>query len=297
MHFTYTHPDGGDLKQGDLLRITDELKQVLTAFHPHYAANPDYSFLIVLTQSCDLAQRNGRCASRYLTLGAVRPLGTLIERELAKHQRGSIQTDNGLCREESRYWLREFLIKLLNNNLQEYFYLAGDPEVGINEPYVAFLTLSIAIKSDHYDMCKSARFGQLDEIFRAKLGWLVGYSYSSVATPDWVPTLVTEEDFGILVDQMLDSIALWVNPNILESLKEEQKRRRKDLQKRNCKIPKEEVHSLIAQYTEEMEARRENIARYFIKEASKVLTEVPPDRLKELEYNLVNSRELEKLIS
>ena len=296
MHFTYTYPEG-DLKQGDLLSITDELKQVLTDFHPHYAKSPDYSFLIVLTQSCDLAKRNGECVSRYITLAAVRPLRTLIDRELEKHQRSSVEIDNRLCSEERRYWVKDFLIKLLNNNLPEYFYLAEDAEVGINDPHVVFLTLSIAIKSKHYDMCQKARFGQLEEIFRAKLGWLVGHIYSRVATPDWVPTRLTGENFGILVDQMLDGIAIWVSTTSLEKLRAEQRRRRKELQDNKYKIPKEEIYNLLEQYSEEIEGRRENVARFLVEQASQVLTEVPPDRLEELENNLINSVELEKLIS
>lgn len=295
MHFTYTHPEG-NLKQGDLLHITGELQQVLTDFHPHYANNPDYSFLIVLTQSCDLAKRNGRCVSRYMTLAAVRPLRTLIDRELEKHQRSGVEIDNRLCREETRYWVRDFLRKLLNNNLPEYFYLAEDAEVGIDEPHVAFLTLSIAIKSEHYDMCQEARFGQLEEIFRAKLGWLVGNIYSRVATPDWVPTRVTPDNFDILVDQMLDDIAIWVSTRNLEKLRAEQQRRRRELNDNEYKIPKGEIYNLLGQYSEEIEGRRENLAKFFVEQASKVLTEVPQDRLKELENNLVNNMELEKLI-
>lgn len=298
MHFTYARPKG-DLKQGDLIQITDELRQILLKFHPHYAKKTDYSFLVVLTQSCDLVMRNGKCTSRYITLAAARPLETLFYRELEKHQWSNIEKDNTLCASERQYWVRDFVIKLLNNNLPEYFYLAEDAEVGIYEPHVVFLTLSIAIKSEHYDICKSARFGQLEEIFRAKLGWLVGHIYSRVATPDWVPTSMNQEEFENLVDQMLDNMAIWVSGKILERLKAEQKRRRKELHDNTYKLPKEDVIELLGKYIEEegKEVKRENIAKFVVAQASKILTEVEEDRLKELEYNLVNNEEFEKLIS
>jgi hypothetical protein len=299
MHFTYRFPEG-DLKQGDLIQITDELRQVLSQFHPHYATKADYSFLAVLTQSCDLTMRNGKCASRYITLAAVRPLITLVVRELEKHQRSNMEKDNMLCSSEKQHWVREFVIKLLNNNLPEYFYLAEDAEVGIQEPHVIFLTLSVAIKSEHYDICQKARFGQLEEIFRAKLGWLVGHIYSRVATPDWVPTRIkNQEDFDTLVDQMLDSMAIWVSDAILERLRAEQKRRRRELHNNAYRLPKKDVIELLEKYIEEeeKEGKRENVARFVVEQVSKILTEVEKDRLKELEYNLVNNEEFEKLLS
>lgn len=299
MHFTYVNPKG-DLKQGDLIQITDELRQVLSEFHPHYAKKTDYSFLVVLTQSCDLVMRNGKCTSRYITLAAARPLETLFYRELEKHQRSSIEKDNMICSYKQRVWLEDFMSKLLNNNIPDYFYLAEDAEVGIHEPHVVFLALSVAIKSEHYDICQKARFGQLTDIFGAKLGWLVGHIYSRVATPDWVPTWIeNQEDFDALVGQMLNKRVVWVSSTILEKLNAEQKKRRKELQDNKYKLPKEEIFELVVKYIEEeeKEERRESIAKFVVEQASKVLTEVSEERWKELEYNLVNNEELEKLIS
>ena len=284
------------MKQGDLLQITGDLREVLSDYHPHYAENPDYSFLMVLTQSCDLVINNGKCKSRYLTLAAVRPLKTLVDRELEKHQRSSVETEHRICSTEKRYWLKDFFIKLLNNNLSEYFYLSEEPELGIHDPHVVFLPLSIAIKSEHYQMCEKARFGQLTEIFRAKLGWLVGDIYSRVATPDWVPTKINSEFFDSMVEQMLDGTAIWVSPQILEKLKAEQSKRRKESQDKKYKLPSDEIFQLLEKAAQEQEGRRENVAKFLVKQASKVLTEVDEERLKELEYSLINSDDLEKLL-
>lgn len=295
MHFTYQYPEGA-LKQGDLLRVTDELREVLEKFHPHYAQNPNYPFLIVLTQSCDLVIAQGKCRSRYITLAAVRPLETLIERELEKHQRSSIETANKICSTDRRYWLKDFFMKLLNNNLSEYFYLAEEPELGIHNPHVAFLALSVAIKSEHYQACLTERFGQLNEIFRAKLGWLVGDIYSRVATPDWVPTRVNQEAFGAMIEQMLDGIAIWVPPQFLEKLKAAQDRRRRKLQDRNFRLPRDEILRLLDSFTEEREQKRENVARFLVKHTSTILKDIKEKQLEELEYSLVNSEELESLL-
>jgi hypothetical protein len=173
-HFTYQEPKG-DLQQGDLLEFTDKLKDVLDEFHPYYARHQDYKFLIVLTQSCDLCLRDGKCSSRYITLAAVRPATTALNRELAKFQRSDLEREANLCAEECRQYAKDFIEKLLNNNQPSYFYLEADPNLGISDSMVAFLSLSVALKShEHYEKSLAARVGQLQPLFRAKLGWLVG---------------------------------------------------------------------------------------------------------------------------
>ena len=296
MHFTYQTPVG-ELQQGDLLRVSDQLREELQRYHPYYVANQDYKFMMVLTQSCDLALRNGKCVSRYITLAAVRPLKTLVDRELEKHQRSSIEKVHRICSEERKHYLIDFMNKLLNNNLPDYFYLSEEPSFNVTEPHVAFLTLSIAIASDNYEICTNARFGQLTEIFRAKLGWLVGHIYSRVATPDWVPIATSKENFDKLIDDSLDRVALWLNERILEKIKNEQDRLRKEKKDNKYVLPLEEVNALINKYEVEAEEKRQKIAKLLVKQASNILTGTEPQKLKELENSLVNSSELEKLIS
>lgn len=297
MHFTYQPPEG-DLRQGDLLSISDDLQEILEKYHPHYANNPDYRYLIVLTQSCDLWRRqDGKCKSRYITLSAVRPIDTVIQRELEKHQRSSIERNNSLCSIKSEYWVKDFLIKLLNNNLQEYFYLAEDPEIGLHSPHIAFLALSIAIKSEHYDMCLKARIAQLKEIFQAKLGWLVGEVYSRVGTPDWVPTKMTKEEFDKYVDKFLDRIACWVTDNVLEQLKDEQKRRRKEFKDHNYVIPPDEVSSLLNQYAEQQETKKERIIDIIVQQTSNTVAQSMPVELEKLKMRLMNDEQINMLLA
>ncbi len=190
-HFTYKEPASTQLQQGDILRKTEDIKNLLKIVHPHYLKE-DYLYFLVLTQSCDLERRSSKaCKAPYITLAAVRPIELLLEREIKQYQ---IQHDlaKGKIIDRSYYAkLQSFTEKLLNNNATEYFYLHEDAGMGFSESCVAFLRLSIAIKSkDHYETCLNAKILELDDTFKAKLGWLVGNIYSRVGTHDWVPTVV-----------------------------------------------------------------------------------------------------------
>jgi len=110
-----------------------------------------------------------------------------------------------------RQRLVDFLTKLLNNNDTRYFYFHDDPSLGPVEPHVAFLHLSIAIRSrDHYETCLKARKCSLDDTFQAKLGWLVGNLYSRVGTKDWVPNVEDKAAFDRRLGQLADSVAKWM---------------------------------------------------------------------------------------
>ncbi len=220
MHFTYKQCEG-DLRQGDLLRITEPLRTMLADVHPYYARHPDYKALMVLTQSCDLVRRDkAPCKSPYINLCAVRPLETAVRRELTKFQRSHFMKTHAVCEAKHKMWGEDFLVKLFNNNLPDYFYLHEDQEAGVKEELVAFLQLAVAIKSDHYDVCLAARYAQLKEVFQAKLGWLVGHVYSRVATADWTPDNCGQDEFDQLVKDELgacpsnvrSSFNMWKRP-------------------------------------------------------------------------------------
>ena len=73
IHFTYKHsPDMSSLCQGDVLQVTDGMRDILKEVHPYFL-NKQYKYFMVLTQSCDLVRRNGgNCKTPYITLAAVR---------------------------------------------------------------------------------------------------------------------------------------------------------------------------------------------------------------------------------
>jgi hypothetical protein len=170
----------------------------------------DYSHFLVLTQTCDLVRRNGgKCRSRYITLAPVRPLDIVISREIERHQK-DLDALAAACSRSKRETIRQFVMRLLNNNEPDYFYLHPDVGLGLLEAGCAFLRLAIGLRAyQHYDLCREARVLSLTEVFRAKLGWLAGNTYSRVATEDWTPTHKTKEEFGVMVDALLDQDWQW----------------------------------------------------------------------------------------
>jgi hypothetical protein len=294
VHFTYKKPKG-DLQQGDLLRKTKSLRDVLSEFHPYYATHPDYAYLMVLTQSCDLALYNGNCKARYITLAAIRPVETAIERELSKYQHSSVEVHGNLCSRDNEQWIRDFLIKLFNNNISEFFYLAEDAEFDLDKAYAAFLKLAIPVKAEHYKECLSARFAQLEEIFQAKLGWLVGNIYSRVGTPDWVPVQTTQDNFNNRVEDTLKKICLWVDDHILKDLNKEQQRRRK-VEGKKYVIPQDELIELITKYIEKQEDIKDESARLIVKHIKEALPHLSPDDFDRLERQLMYNEEIRRFL-
>jgi hypothetical protein len=185
-HWTYGEfaPED-DLEQGDILLPNAALRAVFAEVHRHFLGDKYLAF-IVLTQTCDLVRRKrGACKSRYVTLGVVRRLDEVLPPLLASVCR---EVAPGYFEKESKAQAREFLARLFNQNEQGLglFYLHKDMDVGIGEPCVALLQVSIALRAhEHYDTLVKSRHGRLRHEFQAKLGWLTGNLYSRVATQDW----------------------------------------------------------------------------------------------------------------
>ena len=220
-HFCYRVSDGNDLHQGDILHKTDAIKEILKEVHPHYL-DESYTGFIILSQTCDLVRRGDKgCKTRYITLGVVRPLSLLIEREIEKYQ-DEIDKAAMACKNSVKPNLTEFLQRLFNNNEHEYFYIEPQPEVGISEPSCAFLRLSISIRAyQHYDTCFKSRVMSLSEGFRAKLGWMIGNVYSRVGTEDWVPKTLKKKEFDKKIKDILESSTQWIDDEQLKFAKAE----------------------------------------------------------------------------
>ncbi len=293
MHFTY-QPPKNELQQGDLLTRTPELAAVLQEFHPHYHSHEDYKYLIVLTQTCDLVQREGSyCKARYITLAAVRSLATAVKRELKKHQHSQREAKAGYCNLDAKSLIKQFFVRLLNNNELGYFYLHNDLELGIQEPVVAFLSLSIAIKADlHYQKCLDARIAQLEENFQAKLGWLVGNMYSRVGTPDWTDKGYNDEEFGKIVEEMVDGVGiLWIKDQYIKKLAKEEKRQKQSAP--GYELTSKDVETLVTQYTEEETSKKANI----INRAVDIIADLNPGiDVNKARLRLTNDSELSGLL-
>lgn len=187
IHFTYkTHPDMTSLCQGDVLQRTDELMEVLKDIHPYFL-NEEYKYFIVLSQSCDLVRRNGlRCKTPYITIAAVRDYNdflerTLISKNIAENYDGFLLVD-----ERSKQQVYQLVERIYNNTEPDYFFLYKEEALHFSKSMVAYLKVSIALKSDkHYQTLLNAKVVELSDEFKAKLGWLVGNMYSRVGTTDW----------------------------------------------------------------------------------------------------------------
>lgn len=211
LHFTYQEPDFGKLKQGDILKKTPELLDLINKVHPHYS-NDDYIYFQVLTQSCDLVLRKGLCKSRYITIAAVRSLDVIVSKTIKELTNHFLFENNVFCSTKHKQKMQDMFDKLLNNNDTNHFYLEESQVHGINQKCCTQLHLSIAIKSnEHYHTCLNAKILELSENFQSKLGWLVGNLYSRVGTQDYVPGAVPDNNAYLKVrDDLLLNYVAWV---------------------------------------------------------------------------------------
>jgi hypothetical protein len=126
--------------------------------------------------------------------------------------------------------MKQFLERLFNNNESEYFYLHSEPEADLADNCAVVLRLSVAVRAEeHYSACLEARALQLKEVFRAKLGWLVGQIYSRVGTEDW-----GSRDLDELVRHAMDVAAVWVDD-----------RAKKEIQRQLTRLGDEVPHEQI----------------------------------------------------
>jgi len=217
-HFTYSdNIDTASLKQGDVLKKSELLTSIISTVHPYFNSL-NYQYFIILTQSCDLVKRTGsKCKSKYITIAAIRSLSDALIREAEDIATTKIERKvTQLIDEKNSTKISEFLVRLFNNNIPDYFYLHHDVSLDFVEPSVAFLRVSIALKSDlHYDDLLKCKVLELDENFQAKLGWLVGNLYSRVGTVDWVPNNIDQPAFNKMVNNQIKAF-FQVLPNLSE---------------------------------------------------------------------------------
>jgi hypothetical protein len=212
LHFTYNEPDNKQLKQGDILKKTPELLDLIKTIHPHYARE-DYLYFQVLTQTCDLVRRgHGKSKTRYITLATIRSLDLVVSRSIEDIAEKTLFKNKVFCSDIHKPKLKDQINKLLNNNDNNHFFLQAEPDYGLLIPSCTQLHLSISIKAhEHLDKCLNAKILELSENFRAKLGWLVGNLYSRVGTEDYVPGAIPNTAlYEEYVSELLNRYVAWV---------------------------------------------------------------------------------------
>ena len=220
IHYTYKpNPDMQSLCQGDVLEITPELSVVLKEVHPYFL-NEQYKYFMVLSQSCDLVRRNGKnCKTPYITLAAVRSYSEFLEKILLKGKFAEKNKELLLMDDKHKERAYQLIERIYNNTEPEYFFLFKEEALEFQESMVAYLKVSIALKSDeHYDKCLSAKKIELTDEFKAKLGWLVGNMYSRVGTADW-EGIMSPQARKDMLNNDLNSMCVIGNKEQLKQLK------------------------------------------------------------------------------
>lgn len=281
MHWTYKFERESDLEQGDILRPNEYINKILTIYHPYYASHPDNQLFIILSQSCDLARRAGNaCKADYITLAPVRPLRVIIEREFHHQLRNSRPNAQAFGSSRTKSIFNDFLEKLFNNNNPNYFFLREQKDKQIAEDMCAITALPISIKNEHYSECQKARVLQLDHIFQAKLGWLVGQKYSRVGTPDW-----DKDELGRRVQQVISDTAVWVEDSQFEKVKKVIKRIEKEEPDKIIDI--EQLKEIISSIPQKKMMAIDSIIELLV--AEKILPDAQDPAVKKLRKILNNN--------
>lgn len=227
MDFIFADQNGFNsdtLMQGDLLQRTTELREVLAQAHGYYAEADDYSHFMILTQSCDLVRRRSARLPKapYITIAAVRPLQLIIDRRAEKSEFPAVHDSIKVCQLREQQLVEQYVERLLNNTEDGLFCLPLGCHEKLTQDLCVFLHLSVALRAEHYDKCLSAKLGQLEDIYAAKLGWLTGNMYSRVATPgvhDIYGEEVGNEKKTEFTKRVLTQKTLWLSPSQLSVLK------------------------------------------------------------------------------
>ncbi|MFH1117173.1 MAG: hypothetical protein V1792_24915 [Pseudomonadota bacterium] len=140
----------------------------------------------------------------------VLPLLSVIIGQIATYQ-SNLEAYAGVCRQSARGDLNLFLQRLINNNVEEYFYLHSDADAGIIEHSCAYLRFCFGLdSSEYYNHLLENRTVGLTDPFANKLGWHMGWLYARVGTEDWVPDHVKQAEFDRMIRKLLLSAYLWI---------------------------------------------------------------------------------------
>lgn len=211
-HWTYDQcPPDDDLYQGDILKRTSGLEEILGQVH-RYFLDPKFVSFVVVTQSCDLVCRGKLCKAEHINLAVVRELEPILPEIVGRIAGVGVP---GVYRKAARLFALDLLKRVINQNelARGMFYLHPDGDVEIATPSVVLLRVSIAVRREHYNVLKKARCGRLDAEFRNKLGWLCGNLYSRIATPDWDEATNSDDGSSVQAEALLKALDAGGNEN------------------------------------------------------------------------------------
>lgn len=172
------------LFQGDIIAKSADVVERIGIAHQYYASAEKYSHFAVITQSCDLVRRGGEFKAPYITIAAAKPFRLVVEGFIENNLRAISNSEFRFLNGNSIQKFKDLLERHLNNTEPDYFFIPKGENTGIGEDIIVFLRLTIALKKEHYEALAAAKVAEIEDVFQAKLGWLVGNIYSRVATPD-----------------------------------------------------------------------------------------------------------------
>jgi len=217
-HFTYRVGDLAKLRQGDVLKRTDALIDIIGKYH-NYFSSEEYLYFVVLTQSCDMVVSGERkLKTPYISIAPVRSLNDFVVREIGKNQTSDVEKKAQILNVKFKSKIQETIRKLFDNNLPDHFYFHEDNQVGFPS-CVAHLRVSIALKAKHYPCILDAKLLELKEDFAAKLGMLLGNIYSRIGTEDWVPSYYTKKEFGEWIEETVERFCAFKSGAKIQKLK------------------------------------------------------------------------------
>ena len=271
-------PGNGDtdnLQQGDILLRTSKLASKINEAHEYYSSASDYHYFMVLTQSCDLVRRGNKVKAPYITLAAVRPLSILMDRILSRYLSSIDDFPLRVCKRENETQTKQYLERLLHNTEDRFFFIRKDENRGFAQDYVVYLTLSIALRVDHYDACLESKIAQLNDVFQAKVGWLTGNIYSRVGTPDFEEHEAKPEEFKeSFFEEVMYNNVVWASPEQIKHLK--------DLSRARKPTTEQEAYELVGEVKTDAVYLAERIANQLKQKG--LLT----DSVEEIERKVVN---------
>ncbi len=289
VHFTYKpEADKNSLCQGDVLEITEELSKALKDVHPYFQKE-QYKFFMVLSQSCDLVRRNGKnCKTPYITLAVVRSYADFLRKTLLSGKYAEEVNNFLLMDEKNKERAYQLIERVYNNTEPEYFFLYKENALEFEESMVAYLKVSIALKSsEHYEKCLHAKKLELADEFKAKLGWLVGNMYSRVGTADWEGIMPARQKKDML-HKDLHSMCIIGNKEQLKQLKT------LFLEEKDFSLNREEAAAFISNM--KVKTKYDNVMKIIEDVIQKSGLELAEDKKTQLLNSIRSNNELRALI-
>lgn len=169
------------LAQGDVIERTAAVDGCFESAHPFGPNASDHTHLVVVTQSCDLVKN--RMKAPYITLAAAKPFSAAMEGYLEREEKSIAGSNFSYYPRKTRDQAIQLVERFLHNTESDFFFLPEAGHSNVPTDLVVTLRLTVALDKKHYEVLANDKIIELADVFRAKLGWLVGDIYSRVATP------------------------------------------------------------------------------------------------------------------